>query len=181
MSLDEMTVAKRYSKALFEVLTENNELDSGYEELKQIRLVFQDNPQLGAILSGAALSETDRTSLVTPIIDNVDSKYVKNFMKMAFDYGRMNYLVSIIDQFEVLYNEKNQTIHAEVITAVSLDEAQEKRLADEFGKRVGAKQVILKSKVDENILGGVVMKSAGKIFDGSLQTKLAQIRRTLLG
>lgn len=106
MSLDEMTVAKRYSKALFEVLTENNELDSGYEELKQIRLVFQDNPQLGAILSGAALSETDRTSLVTPIIDNVDSKYVKNFMKMAFDYGRMNYLVSIIDQFEVLYNEK---------------------------------------------------------------------------
>ena len=100
---------------------------------------------------------------------------------MTFDYGRINYLVSIINQFEILYNEKNHTIHAEVITAVAIDDAQEKRLADEFCKRVGAEKVILNSKVDEDILGGVIMKSAGKIFDGSLQTKLNQIRRTLLG
>ena len=60
MSLDEMTVAKRYSKALFEVLVENEELESGYEELKQIRLVFQDNPQLSSVLTNATLAESER-------------------------------------------------------------------------------------------------------------------------
>jgi len=181
MSLDEMTVAKRYSKALFEVLVENEELESGYEELKQIRLVFQDNPQLSSVLTNATLAESERKSLIAPFIEGATSKYVKNLIQMTFDYGRINYLVSIINQFEILYNEKNHTIHAEVITAVAIDDAQEKRLADEFGKRVGAEKVILNSKVDEDILGGVIMKSAGKIFDGSLQTKLNQIRRTLLG
>ncbi|ANZ61679.1 F0F1 ATP synthase subunit delta [Secundilactobacillus paracollinoides] len=180
MSLDKVTVAKRYSKALFEILDEKGQLDAGFAELEQLRKVFQDNPQLGTALTDSTLDLSKREALVKPFLDN-SSSYIHNLIQMVFDYNRMDAMVEIINQFQTLYDEKNQTVYADVTTAVALDDAQLDSLKTGYAERVGAKQVILNSKVDASILGGVIIQSEGTIFDGSIKTKIARVRQALLG
>ncbi|MFC6254375.1 ATP synthase F1 subunit delta [Secundilactobacillus hailunensis] len=179
MSLDKVTVAKRYSKALFELLQSNGQLDADYEDLKQLRKVFQDNPQLGSALTDNSLALAKREALVKPLLDSTEGT-IHNLVRMVYDYGRMDAMVEIIDQFQKLYDEHNQTVYADVTTAVALDDKQLDAIKSGYAKRVGAKQVVLTSKVDTSIIGGVIIKSAGTIFDGSIKTKIRRLRQTLL-
>ena len=55
MSLDNLTIASRYSKALFELAVEKDQTEAFLAELKQLRQVFVDNPQLAEVLSGSLL------------------------------------------------------------------------------------------------------------------------------
>ncbi|PWF99525.1 ATP synthase F1 subunit delta [Levilactobacillus bambusae] len=179
-SLDTATVAKRYSRALFEVLSEKDELTSGAADLQAIRQIFLSNPKLGLALSDNSLSESDRKALLQPMLDNASTQTVKNFIEMVFDYARMTDIVAIIDQFEILNDEANKTVHADITSAVPLSEEQEQRISQAFAKRVGANKVILNSTVDADILGGVVLQSSGVTYDGSVKAKLNKIRRMLL-
>ncbi|MDT6981011.1 ATP synthase F1 subunit delta [Levilactobacillus zymae] len=179
MSLDRTTVAKRYARALFELLSEKDQLEDGYTELQQLRRVFQDNPRLGTVLSDASLQAADREALVGQLTSQA-SPYIKNLIRMVYDYGRMDVMVAIIDQFQALYDEKHHTVYAHVTTAVDLSAEQKDRIATAYAQRVGAQKVILDSQVDPTIFGGVIVKSAGMILDGSLKTKISKLRRQLL-
>jgi len=179
MSLNRTTVAKRYGRALFELLSEKDQLETGYTELQELRRVFQDNPQLGTVLSDASLQATDREQLVSQLADNA-SPYIKNLIKMVYDYGRMESMVDIIDQFQSLYDELNHIVYAKVTTAVALSDDQKDKIATAYAQRVGAQKVILNGQVDPTIIGGVVVESAGMILDGSLKTKINKLRHQLL-
>lgn len=179
MSLDKMTIANRYSKALFELVIERDELDSVYSELTELRSVFQSNGNLAAVLSGDELSLSEKQSLVKALQQDA-SPLVTNFIQMIFDYGRMDDMVAIIDEFERRYDEKSKRVHAKVVTAVALDDQQKDQLATSFAKRVGADKVIVEEQVDPSILGGVIVRANNQTLDGSLSSKIEQIRRLLI-
>lgn len=174
-----MTIANRYSKALFELVIEQDQLEETFEELVQLRQVFQMNADLASILSGTELTLSERKSLVQTLDDGA-STVVSNLIKMVFDYGRMDDLVAIIDEFERRYDIYKQRVHADVVTAVKLDETQKSELVQTFAKRIGAKQVLLSEHVDPTILGGAIMSANNQTLDGSLSSKIEQIRRLLV-
>lgn len=180
MSLNQITAAKRYAKALFELLSEQDELDRGYAELNQIRQVFIANPDLSVALTDQSLSQTKRQTLMNPLLEGT-SGVIHNLVLMVYDYHRMDIMVEIINQFQSLYDEHRQTVYAKAITAVPLNEDEMTRLKDAYAKRVGAKEVVLSNQVDATIIGGVIVKSKGTILDGSIQTKINRLRQALLG
>ncbi|HIW72042.1 MAG TPA: F0F1 ATP synthase subunit delta [Candidatus Levilactobacillus faecigallinarum] len=179
MSLNRTAVAGRYAHALFELLSEKDQLETVYPELQELRRVFQDNPQLGTVLSDASLQAADREKLIGHLTDSA-SPYVKNLIQMVYDYGRMDAMVDIIDQFQALYDELHQIVYAQVTTAVELSADQKDQIAAAYAQRVGAQKVVLDSQVDPTIIGGVVVQSAGMILDGSLKTKINKLRSRLL-
>ena len=65
-------------------------------------------------------------------------------------------------------------------TAVELDQTRKDKIAASFAKVVGAKKVELETVVDPEIIGGVVLKSSSYVFDGSIKSKIANIKRLLL-
>lgn len=174
-----MTVANRYSKALFELASEKNQTEAILAELKQLRQVFVDNPRLAEVLSGALVSVDKKQVLLSTLTDHA-SEYVKNFIQMLYDYGRMLDLVAIIDAYVQRYDESQKIVHAEVTSAVKLSDAQAQAIGDAFGKRVGAEQVRLTQKIDPDIIGGVIVKSNNQTFDGSVALQLQNLRRTLI-
>ncbi|XIF20434.1 MAG: F0F1 ATP synthase subunit delta [Acetilactobacillus jinshanensis] len=178
--LDKITFAKRYSKALFELLKSNHELDSGYKELTQVRDVLKSTPQLLAALNSVSFPEADKEKLVKPLIDNVSSKYVKNLIKVVFECGRMNNMIALINQFERLYDKDHKIVHADLITAVKVSDQQIAALKNAFAKRTGANQVIFNCKVDQGIIGGVIIKSSNVIIDGSVKSRINRVRQLLL-
>ncbi|MFC6260391.1 ATP synthase F1 subunit delta [Levilactobacillus fujinensis] len=179
MSLNRATVAKRYSKALFDLLSEKDQLESGYTELQELRRIFQDNPKLSTMLSDASLQVADREALLQPLLKQA-SPYIKNLIQMVYDYGRVENLVEIIDQFQVLYDDLHHTVYAQVTTAVTLSDDQKSQIETAYAKRVGAEKVILSSRVDPAVIGGVIVKAADTVLDGSLRTKINRLRQQLL-
>ncbi len=92
----------------------------------------------------------------------------------------MSDMVAIVDEFERRYDEKHKRVHAEVVTAVQLDETRRNQLRDNLAARLGAQEIVLNEKVDPTILGGVVVKTANQTLDGSIKTKIEQIRRLIV-
>lgn len=179
MSLDKKTVAKRYAKALFELVDANDELDSTYQELIALRTVFQQNASLQQALSGTNLSHDQKQQLIDGLKKEA-SQLVSNFLQLVFDYGRSDEMVAIIDEFEAQYDKKLKRVHAEVVSAVQLDENRRKRLADTLATRLGANEVTVKTTIDPDIIGGLIVKVEGQTLDGSIKTKLDRMRRLLV-
>jgi len=179
MSLDNLTIANRYSKALFELAVEKDQTEAFLAELKQLREVFIDNPQLAEVLSGSLLSVDQKQTTLSTLTDHA-SEYIKNFIQMLYDYGRMSNLVAIIDAFEQRYDENHKIVHAEVTSAVKLSDEQANAIAAAFAKRVGADRVKLTQKVDTAIIGGVIVRSNNQTFDGSVALQLTNLRRALI-
>ena len=69
---------------------------------------------------------------------------------------------------------------AEVVTAVPLDENDVQKLAKNLGAVVG-KEVVVKAEVDPEILGGIIARVGGKLLDGSTRSRLAALKRELVG
>ena len=179
MSLDKKTVANRYAKAIFELAEENGQLDQTYQELSALRQVFEENDSLAALLSGVDLSLAEKKSLIDALKKDA-SPFVSNLIQMVFDYGRMDDLVAIIDEFERRYDAFNKRIPAEVITAVQLDTKQRDQLKAGLAKRLSANEIVLHETVDPSILGGVIIRANNETLDGSLSSKIEQIRRLLV-
>ena len=168
MSLDKKTVARRYARALFELVDADNEIDQTYQELIALRQVFEDNEGLEGALAGVQMSFADKKALVNALQEGA-SQYVQNLIQMLFDYGRIDCLVAIIDEFERRYDQRNKRMHADVVTAIQLDKQQRDQLADNLAKRFGANEVVLNEHVDPAILGGVIVHADHKTLDGKKQ------------
>ncbi|GAB5053352.1 ATP synthase F1 subunit delta [Pediococcus ethanolidurans] len=179
MSLDKMTIAKRYSKALFDLAVEKEQLEPVYDDLQQLKQVFTEVPNLEQVLGDVRLNDEQKSAIIENLKKDA-SVYVKNLIQMVYDYGRISNVMDIIEQFTVLYNEYNHIAYANLSTAVKVDSDQKQRLADGFAKRIGAKKVIINSQLDPSIIGGAVLESNGLIYDGSIRSKMAKIKKMLL-
>lgn len=180
MSLDKTTIAKRYSKALFDVVAEQNQIDQVRDELKQIQQIFDDNEGLGKMLTDKGLKDDQKRSIMALLTKDA-SKYVGNLIKMAFDYGRMDDLTAIIAEFNRLCDADASVVRAKVISTIPLSDEQLQKMAENFAKRLKVSKVILDSEVDNSIIGGAIIKTDGLIYDGSIQTQINQIRQRLVG
>lgn len=174
-----MTVANRYARAMFELVDAQGQLDQTYEELTNLRQVFLDNPTLASLLSGVNLSLKEKESLLQ-VLKQDASQPVTNLIQMVFDYGRMDTLVAIINEFERRYDLKYKRVHADVVTAVQLDETRRNQLKANLVERLGANEVLLSEKVDPAIIGGVIVQTENQTMDGSIATRIEQVRRLLL-
>ncbi|WP_295729790.1 ATP synthase F1 subunit delta [uncultured Limosilactobacillus sp.] len=179
MSLDKKTVAKRYAKALFELVDANDQLEQTYQELVALRTVFKQNAGLQRALSGTNLSQDQKETIINEL-KNGASQLVTNLIQMVFDYGRMDEMVAIIDEFETQYDQAHKRVHADVVSAVQLDEKRRQKLAETLAHRLGANDVILNETVDSQIIGGLIVKVGSQTLDGSLKTKLEKMRRILV-
>src|SRR5699024_6474812 len=114
MSLDLQTVANRYARALFELADQQGELEQVHQELMSLREIFQANPRLATLLTSIKLSLSQKESLVQALQQGA-SQLTTNLIQMVFDYGRMNAMVAIIDEFERRYDQQNKRVHADVV------------------------------------------------------------------
>ena len=179
MSLDLQTVANRYARALFELADQQGELEQVHQELMSLREIFHANPRLATLLASIKLTLSQKESLVQALQQGA-SQLTTNLIQMVFDYGRMNAMVAIMDEFERRYDQQNKRVHADVVTAVQLDEPRRAQLKQNLLTRYGAKEIVLHETVDESILGGVIVTAQHKTLDGSLKSKIEQIRRLLV-
>jgi len=173
-------VARRYAKALFELAVEQNAVEKITAEVKSVADTIASSPELAAALASPTVPVPSRKAIMSQIADKLGvSPIVKNAILLITDHNRANALPRIANALSELADEKAGKLRAEVTSAAPLSEPQYSKLTATLEKITGRKISLLK-KTDPTLIGGVVTRIGDKVYDGSVKSRLEEIRLSLL-
>ena len=169
---------RRYAQAVFELALETNELERWQSDLQKVSDVIEDKEFLAA-LESPKIKLADKTKFLNQRLKDLNP-LAMNLVYMLIARSGIGMIGSIYAEYQRLLNSHRGIESAEVITAVPLDEKDKQKLTERLSDVVG-KKVELKTEVDPEILGGIIARVGGKLLDGSTRSKLAALKRELVG
>jgi F-type H+-transporting ATPase subunit delta len=108
----------------------------------------------------------------------VESTVLRNFLRLLVDRSRLAMLPDIARLFRDMADEKAGRVRGTVVSAIPLD-PQSIRQLESILSRVVQKQVVLETRVDREILGGVSTQVGSVVYDGTLRSQLDELKRAL--
>jgi F-type H+-transporting ATPase subunit delta len=168
-------IAKVYARSLFEVARERGKLDQIREQLGQFVDALNENRELAVFFFSPYFSITEKQDALIRVLEDADEIFL-NFLKLLIEKHRMPVIFRIRQAFEQLWEEENRTLPVEITSAIALDEGTTESLATQIAERAGRK-VKLSTRVDPEILGGLVVRVGNSILDASIRNRLEQLRR----
>jgi len=172
--------ARRYARALLDVALQQGDPEALRRELREAAALLGGQKELRAALEHPALSAAAKTKLVQAVWGGRGSVLLARLMTLLAERGRTPLLAAIEESFTALWNAHRGTVAAEAVSAVPLDEAQTRAVVEALRRATG-KDVELQARVDPTLLGGLVVKMAGRTYDGSVRGRLKSLRARLVG
>ena len=172
-------VAKRYAVALFKLAKEKHMLETFEEELRTVKEVFLTSKELSMFLTQPNISTEKKKEVIRQAFSSLSS-YVLNTLFLLIDKHREDIIANIADVYFTLANEERNVADAIVYSVRPLTEDEQVGIAEVFAKKIEKDAVRIKNIVDTDLLGGIKVRIGNRIYDGSLQGKLARIQRELL-
>lgn len=173
-------VARRYALALFQLVKEQQLIDTVEEELRVVKEVFFVNEDLKAVLQSPKVSREKKKAILSTAFAAVNP-LVLNTLMLLVDRHRENEIIDVANEFSELANEERGVEAANVFSVRPLTEDERTALSVSFAKKIGKKSLQIENIVDSDLLGGIKIRIGNRIFDGSLRGKLDRLERTLLG
>ena len=172
------SVEKVYADALFELSVEQKTLEDTFEELKALKVIFDDNDELIQLLSSPSMGEGDKHDVIKSIFGGRVSENTFNFLNVLADHGRVRYFDKIYDVFHGLYNDSKGIMEVEVVTSEPISDKLEQKLRAKLEAQSG-KTVLINKKVDKSIIGGIIVRYSDSEIDGSLKKRLDDLRKSI--
>ena len=172
-------VGERYALALFDLADETGALDAVRADLKSLKSAWGESADLRRLATSPVIAAEDQSKGLAAIADKAKfHATTKKFLGLLAQNGRARDLTAVIAGFELLYAKKTGVVAAEVVSALPLSAAQMKSIQSALRASLG-KDPEMSARADPSILGGVKVKVGSKLFDGSLKTKLDQMKYAL--
>lgn len=168
-------LAQVYGRSLFGVAREQGKLDELREQLGQFVDALNDNRELAVFFFSPYFSTKEKQQALQRALEGADEAFM-NFLSLLIENHRMPVIFRIRQQYEHLWEEENRTLPVEITSAIELDQTTTDNLGKTIGERAGRK-VKLATRVDPDILGGIVVRVGNSILDASIRTRLEQLRR----
>jgi F-type H+-transporting ATPase subunit delta len=169
--------AHAYANALFEVGKEKGRLDSLREQLAQFTTALDGNRDLQVFFFSPYFSSAEKIDGAKRAIEGADPEFL-NFLELLIEKGRVPEIFRIRREFEELWKHENRRIDVTVTSAVELDPAVVSKIGEEIQRQTG-QEVDLASRVDEDILGGVVLQVGNMVLDASIRSRLEKLRKSV--
>jgi len=166
------SIARRYAKALLAIGVETKHHERFGQELAQFATLME-NQDLQDTLANPSHPLSKRKAVLEELITRVKpSKTVWNFLLLLADRNRLGHLDGIAREYQKMVDEHVGRVRADVTSAVT-------RLKKALEEMTG-KQVILQQSTDPELIAGMVTQIGSIVYDGSIRTRLQQMRQSLL-
>jgi ATP synthase F1 delta subunit len=168
-------IAEVYARALFEAAKENDVLDRVHDELGEFAGALERDRDLQVFLFSPYFTSDEKARGLDRVVSGADER-TQNFLELLAERHRMPVLFRIRRVFDRLWAEENKLLPVSVTSAVSLDD----RLVEDIGRRIEeqtGRRVELSSKVDPEVLGGLVVRVGNMVLDASVRNRLEQLRK----
>ncbi len=168
--------ARRYARAVFEIALERKELDRWRDDLEKFAALGE-NVDFMALMENPKVGFDKKEKLLSGVLGDI-SPLARNLVYLLVSRGRLAMVGDISGEYHRLLDGYRGIEHAEVVTAVPLDDREKKKLEEHLGKVVG-KKIVLESSVDPGLVGGMIARVGGKLLDGSTHSQLLALKKEL--
>jgi ATP synthase F1 delta subunit len=168
-------IAQVYARSLFQVARERDQLDEIHEELGEFADAVAEERPLQLFFFSPQFSSEEKKDGLHRALDGADDTLV-NFLELLLEKHRMPAIFRIRRAFDAMWAEENRLLPVLVTSAIELDEQIVGKIGEEIGEQTG-RRVELTSRVDPDILGGIVLRVGNSILDASIRNRLEQLRK----
>jgi F-type H+-transporting ATPase subunit delta len=175
--------AGRYARALFDVLQKEQPaaLDSALSQLQDLSALFTGNAALANVMGNPAIPVSKKVAVTTAVLERAGAivSPLAKMLQMLAERDRLMLLPDIVRVYRDRLMDHQKVIRGEVTTATALTPEKLRSIAQGLERATGRK-VVLESKVDPSIIGGVVTRLGGTVYDGSVTTQLQKMKQSLI-
>lgn len=174
------SLARRYAKALLGIGAEDGSLEQIGRDVRALASAMKSSEELQSTLTNPAFPRADREKVVRAILQRVGaSPTVDSFVRLLLDRERLAAVPDISRELDAMIDEQAGRVKAVVTSASPLTPAQRDQISQRLAAMTG-KTILLETREDPELLGGVVAKVGDVVYDGSLRTQLQQMRDRLI-
>ena len=170
---------KRYALALYEVAEENNKVEEYLNDLRQICDLIDNNKDFYEVIKHPQISTKRKKETFINIFKGKIDDQLLSFLLILIEKGRILYLREKLNEMEKIHREKNNTLLAMIKTAVPLLDSEMENLNRILEKKYNKKNIIT-AEVDKSILGGVFIRVGNDVIDGTIKSKLDEMKDLIL-
>ncbi|MFI5150743.1 MAG: ATP synthase F1 subunit delta [Bacteroidia bacterium] len=167
----------RYAKALLDQALEKGELEKVYADVQLIIHTIKENRELAAMLRSPVIKTEKKKSILNAIFSASVSPLTSHFLQLISEEKREEYLEMAMEEFVRKYKHNKNILTAVITTAQGLDEETRKSVK-ELIKKQTASEVELVEKVNNELIGGFVLRVGDKQNDASILGKIRLLERT---
>jgi F-type H+-transporting ATPase subunit delta len=168
-------IAQVYARSLFEVAKEHDIIDVVREQLGEFADALEQNRELAVFFFSPYFSTQEKKEGLARAVTGANELFM-NFLEALLERHRMPVIFRVRTRFEDYWDEENRLLPVEVTSAIELDEAIVRSIGDRIGEQT-SRNVELSSRVDPEILGGIVLRVGNFILDASIRNRLEQLRK----
>lgn len=169
--------ASRYAKALLDLAIETNQLDKVQADMVSFKQTVNGSKELANLLNSPIVKAHKKQEVLKAIFASNFSELGAKYLDLLVAKNREALLPEIATQFQALYEKHNNTVTAEVTSAVALDDTQKQKVLSLI-KHDG--KVNLIEKIDPALIGGFIVKVADKQIDASIAKKFKDLRKEII-
>lgn len=171
------STARPYAIAAFRQAQEEGALEQWSEMLQFLRTVVS-NSAMASIIANPRVERTKLIELISDIAGEVFSKTANNLLKVLIYQGRLTLVPDIAELFEEQRREAEAKARVEIVSAFKLSPKYAAAIAQAMAKRLD-REVDLTVRIDESIIGGVIIRAGDLVIDASLRGRLQQLAQKL--
>jgi F-type H+-transporting ATPase subunit delta len=168
-------IAEVYSRALFDVAQEHDILDDVHDQLGQFADELDKNRDLQVFFFSPYFSSQEKKEGIGKMLEGANEHF-QRFLELLAERHRMPAIFRIRREFDGLYAEERKLLPVTITSAVELDKDTLKEIGKKIEDNTGRK-VNLTTKVDSNVIGGLVMRVGNVVMDGSIRARLERLRK----
>lgn len=171
------SAGRRYAQAIFDLAREENKLEQWSNDLTAISQAFS-QPQARVYLENPKTARDKKSQLVETVLGTRVSPQALKLAQLLVQRDRFSYATNILEAYTSMWNNLRGIEVAHVTTAIPVDEGEARQIQTRLAALTG-KQVTLDLKVDPDIIGGMVAQVGDTLLDGSIRTRLQNLRKQL--
>lgn len=173
------TLARPYAKAAFEYAAGAGELSQWSTQLSLAAAVARTDNMV-KLLSSPSYTSARQAEMFLDVCGDELSGKVKNFVNVLAENKRLGLLPYISALFEEFKANRERSVEVNVATVYELEEALKANLAGKLSS-VLDREVTISSTIDKSLIGGVVIRAADVVIDGSVRGRLAKLAEAMSG
>jgi F-type H+-transporting ATPase subunit delta len=175
MNTDTSQVAAPYAQALLSIAQSKDNVDELSVIAGSFLNLLKESDELSAFLANPVADSDAKKGVLNQILGKDTNLQMKNFFMLLVDRGRIYLIGPILEQFQAKVRELTQTVLAEVTSAVELSDEQKETVRQKVQSMTKAKSVELASRIDPELIGGVVIQIGSQVLDASIRGQLRRI------
>ncbi len=169
----------QYANAMADIALAQGAAEPAAKQLLEFGGAYEQSAELRTFLASPAVSMEAKHAVIEKIAARLGaSKIIRNFLFVLADHRRTQLIPEVIETFHQVIRQRQGVAEAEISSAIELSAAQKKDMAATLAQLTG-KKIEMKYALDPALLGGAVVRIGDTIYDGSLRSRLNEMRARL--